>query len=275
MRIEKIEPCTALEDLRAQYMREATAALDGMWLWGLVPMADHYGLYRDDELAGYYCVNADGYMLQFFVSAQHRAQSLQLFEVVLKGSGTPHGALKGAFVSTAEPSFLSLCLDQSARVEVHALMYRLDDARLHSAAEDGASEIPSLVAVDASQLREAVDFAARSIGAPEDWLRGYYTTLIGRGELFGLWEDGSLIATGESRKSDKYQTDFVDVGMIVATSHRGKGVATQVLRRLAATNRENGLHSICSTEKANVAAQKAITRAGFVAYHRIVQFVMD
>ncbi len=129
-----------------------------------------------------------------------------------------------------------------------------------------------MIAIEPTQLAEALHFAMESIGAPEEWLTGYYTNLINRRELFGVWKGGRLIATGESRGYDKYQKDCADLGVIVAKSERGKGLATQILQRLATANDAKGLRSICSTEQANVGAQKAITRAGFFAPNRIIQF---
>lgn len=128
------------------------------------------------------------------------------------------------------------------------------------------------IPVDLAQLPQAIDFAVASIGAPEEWLQGYFSNLIQRQELFALWKNGRMIATGESRGYDEYQTEYADVGMVVAKSERGRGLATQILNQLVALNEAKGLKSICSTEKTNIAAQKAITRAGFFANHRIVQF---
>ena len=122
------------------------------------------------------------------------------------------------------------------------------------------------------EVSEAVDFAVASIGASAEWLNGYFTNLINRQELFGVWENGRLVATGESRGYDEYQTEYADLGVIVAESERCRGLATQVLKQLDAMNKANGLKSICSTEKTNVAAQKAIGQAGFFASNRIVQF---
>ena len=100
----------------------------------------------------------------------------------------------------------------------------------------------------------------------------YYGNLIDRRELYGVWENERLIATGESRGDVEYQTEYSDVGVIVAKSERGRGLATQILKQLVAMNQANGLKSICSTEKTNIAAQKAISRAGFVSSNRIIQF---
>ena len=257
-----------LTKLKKQYVQQTTAPLDGMWLGGFVPMANHFGCYEGDELVGFFCVNDAGYLLQFLVNQNCQSQSSQLFETVLHGDDLPSGNIKGAFVSTAEPYLLSLCLDCFSKFDVNALMYQLDGGIREKSQENALS----MTTVDSSQLSEAVDFAVASIGAPADWLTGYFTNLINRQELFGVWENGRLVATGESRGYDEYQTQYADVGVVVAESERGRGMATRVLRRLVAMNEAKGLKSICSTEKTNIAAQKAIGRAGFFASNRIVQF---
>jgi predicted acetyltransferase len=81
-----------------------------------------------------------------------------------------------------------------------------------------------------------------------------------------------LLAIGKIRGYDVFQTDYVDIGIIVTESERGKSLATQVLRQLADMNETNGLKSICSTEKGNIGALKAISRTGFFASNRIFQF---
>ncbi|WP_272873082.1 GNAT family N-acetyltransferase, partial [Vibrio anguillarum] len=81
-------------------------------------------------------------------------------------------------------------------------------------------------------MEQFVEFAATTIGAPEQWLTGYFGNLIDRKELFGYWSENELIATGECRLSDEYQTEYADLGMIVAQSQRGKGIATQLLKWL-------------------------------------------
>ena len=122
------------------------------------------------------------------------------------------------------------------------------------------------------QLSEVVDFEKTNIGAPEEWLTGYNTNLINRLELFGFWQNGRLVAIGEWRTYDEYQTDFVDLGFVVDASMRGKGIGTKVLNYLVTLSEAKGLKPTCSTDKTNLGAQKSISRAGFFAGNRIVQF---
>jgi predicted acetyltransferase len=267
MQATKMESTDRLAKLKKQYMKHTTAPLDGMWLCGFVPMASHFGFCEDNELVGFFCVNDEGYLLQFFMNQKYHSQSSQLFESILHRDDSPTGKIKGAFVSTAEPDYLSLCLDRFSQFEVNALMYQRDGVSKEEPQENALT----LTTVESSQLPEAVDFAVASIGASAEWLNGYFTNLINRRELFGVWENGRLVATGESRGYDEYQTGYADLGVIITESERGRGMATQVLRQLIAMNEAKGLKSICSTEKTNIAAQKAIGRAGFFARNRILQ----
>ena len=254
---------SSLADLKRQYLAQTTGPLDGMWLCGFVPMASHYALMHGDDLAGFYCVNDDGYLLQVAIDHRFQADASTIFESGLAGGD---GAVKGAFASTAEPLYFSMCLDRFAQFKVNALMYE------HNGETTSLPEPLGLRLVNESQLEQAVAHCVTSMGGPREWLVGYLGGLIAKKELFGAWQNGELIATGESRGSHEHQPGYVDVGVVVAPSQRGRGMATRVLQALVARNLELDLRSICSTEKGNKAAQKAIRRAGFRSRNRIVQF---
>ena len=259
-----------LGDLKQGYLQQTTAPLDGMWLFGFVPMASHYGFYSDEQLIGYCAINEEGYLLQFFLSAPFQSQADTVFKSLFADKSCT-GKVVGAFVSTAEPEYLSHCADSFTGFKVNSLMYQLD-SHFCPRPELSENDSVSMVLVTREQLADAVEVAVNSIGAPREWLRGYYEKLIGREELFGFWKEKELVAMGESRGNDEYQKEHVDLGVIVATTHQGQGLATHILRTLATLTQAKGLMPICSTEKTNLAAQKAITRAGFVARHRILQF---
>ncbi|MFT5700770.1 MAG: putative acetyltransferase [Desulforhopalus sp.] len=63
-----------------------------------------------------------------------------------------------------------------------------------------------------------------------------------------------------------------DLGFIVGQAQRGKGLGSSVLKNLVTLAESKGLKPICSTEKDNIGAQKAIRRAGLFAGNRIIQF---
>lgn len=274
LKIKPIENLEEISQLKQAYFAQSTAPLDGMWHFGFVPMSAHFGFYEheleQERLVGYCCINDDGYMLQFYLDDEAKTDPKELFTLIAEQNSTVTGDVKGAFVSTAEPQYLSLCFDNSSAHKVNALMYNPTQRdALNNQCELG------LKLAEPEQLNTFVAFAATNIGAPEQWLAGYYGNLISRKELFGYWSEGELLATGECRLFDEYQTEYADLGMIVAQSQRGKGIATQVLNWLVSTANERGLTPICSTESDNLAAQKAIKRAGLESLNRIVQIEFD
>ena len=264
--IIKIEQLEKLNELKAEYIKQATAPLDGMWLCGFVPMADHFGFYKNEELIGFCCINSDGYLLQFYVNQPNHALADDIFTSILNKENGVIGDVTGAFSSTAETHYLSLCLDHAAKTQVNTLMYQQIEKEVKQ-----KTDLP-MAAATAEQLAEFVEFAKANIGAPEEWVTGYYANLISRQELFGYWKNNELLAAGECRLFNEHQTDHADLGMVVAESERGQGIAAQVLTYLIALANGKGLTAMCSTEKTNIASQKAITRSGLTSSHRIVQF---
>ena len=269
VQIKKVESIEELSELKQQYINQTTAPLDGMWLCGFVPIANHFGFYENENLVGFCCINDEGYLLQFYLCPDNQDQATLLFDSVLTKKNSPIEKISGAFVSTAEPQYLSLCLDSFSKFKVHTLMYQQDKMSKTVQAQESVLQ---LTVVKPEQLAEMVGFAKFNVGAPEEWLTGYYTNLINRQELFGFWQNGRLLATGESRGYDEYQTEYADLGVIVDESTRGKGLGTSVLQQLTTISKNKGLKPICSTENSNTYAQKAISRAGFFAGNRIVQF---
>lgn len=237
-----------------------------MWHFGFAPMSAHFGFYENNALVGYCCINDDGYMLQFYLSQEAKTQAKELFTLIAEQNSSVIASVNGAFVSTAEPHYLSLCLDNSSTFKVNALMYQ-QVAPLTAESITGLD----LKLAGQEQLSEFVIFAVDNIAAPAQWLSSYFGNLIKRKELWGYWKNGKLLATGECRLFDEHQTNYADLGMIVTESARGKGIATRVLSSLVSLANERGLTPISSTESSNLGAQKVIYRAGLAPLNRIIQ----
>ena len=267
IKIKSIESLSELSELKQAYFQQTTAPLDGMWHFGFVPMAKHFGFYFNGELVGFCCINEEAYMLQFYLQADCQIHCQPLFTLIAEQNSAIIGNIKGAFVSTAEPHYLSLCLDNSSTFTVNALMYQQT-----SKITNQQNKCLELQLATKVQLAEFVQFAATNIGAPKEWLNGYYSNLITRKELFGYWHNKQIIAAGECRLFDHYQSEYADIGVIVSQSVRGQGIAKKVLSTLVRQAEKQGLTAICSTESSNTAAQKAISAVGFLSNNRIVQF---
>lgn len=265
--IQQISNLTDLKALKHQYFAQATAALDGMWHFGFVPNASHFGFFEGKNLLGYCAINTEGYLLQFYLAPEAKIQAEVLFSSIINDKNSFIGAVKGAFVSTAESHYLSLCLDNTSVFKVNALMFKENKQ-----AQINPHPTIEMTLAQPDQLNDFITFAVAAIGAPKEWLTGYYGNLIKRNELWGYWCDNKIVASGECRLFDEQQTSYADLGMIVAPSERGKGLATRIVNFLKQYANNQGLTAICSTESSNIAAQKAIIKAGFITQNRIIQF---
>lgn len=266
----RIEPSSLeeLKSLKLDYLTQTTAPLDGMWLCGFLPQSDHFSFRRGDSLLGYCCINREDELLQFYLEQPDDFLARSLLERMIEGKEAPQ--VQGAFASTAEPTYLSRCLDAFTSFEVNALMYELNPSRRVLADQNTTW---NLLPITREQLPEAMEFCLRSTEVSEDWLAGHCSNLVERAELLGCWWKDSLIGVGENRRFEEVQQGFTDLGVIVAPEHRGKGFATRILQKLIEQALEEGLEPICSTERDNLAAQKAITRAGFFSRNRIIHLV--
>ena len=256
-----LEPSSYLQltPSRKIYLEDTAAPLDGMWEDAFFPTSNHWNIHSDGKLIGYCAVNAEGALLGFHVldptfeaaAFEHCLDTLEIAR---------------AFVCTAEPAYLSLCLDKQSRVTVNTIMYEDDPGKAEPSVFPGDSTFRQ---IEHNEHHIAVKFGVDAIGADRDWLSGYYAERIEKNELYGLWRGEMLLAAGELRISPS-QKDVADVGMIVATPYRKRGIATLVLNQLRYMGRQSGLRLICSTERENIGAQKAILKAGFRATHRIL-----
>lgn len=276
--INKVKQISDLKTLKQAYIDHTTTALDGMWLCGFVPQAEHYSFDIGGDIkrqtVGFCCVNDEGYLLQFYLKPEYCEHASALFNELLNADNPPMPQILGAFVSTAEPLYLGHCLDNIPEFVVNAKMYQLNSASTPAPTATVVDNTAgwTLRPVTAAEQPQMVDFVLRNLDVPEQWLVPYFTNLVERNELFACWQGDILIGTGESRGYDEYQPDYADLGMIVDKDHQGRGAATWIMQQLIELTLAKGLKPICSTEQDNIAAQKAIGRAGFIAKNRILQF---
>ncbi len=246
--------------LRKKYHSDIKSPRDGMWET-FVDMGDHYLIATNDVTLGYLVLNAENYMLQFYVD--DKSLELDAFKSARETLG-----LNGAFIATMEAGLLFFSLDDHSSVAVNDIMYscpvttQLNDVQFPTENEWRL--------VDNENLDAAIEFAHEAIGANKAWLRGYYGERIAGDELFGLWLGGVLIAAGERRISP-YFSGVADLGMIVSNEHRGQGIATNILLKLLHDCRERMLYPICPTGVENTPAQRSIVKSGFIPDHRILK----
>lgn len=269
VKVTRAEFADVSRELRLAYMNNSSIALDGMWHWGFAVNGQHLMFTLDGNAIGYCCINEEGKLLQYLLMPEYNHLQRDIVKEIDAQLQIRGLALTGAYVSTAESHFLSMSFEFFKNVEVHSLLYR-DQKNIRLQEECDFSMRKSRI----DELNIFVGFAHAAIGAPEQWLEGYYSRLIEREELYGYWAKEQLLAAGELRRFDETQTECGELGVIVATEARGDGLGCKVLIHLQKLCKDRGLIPICSTEKQNLASQKAIERSGLVSQHRILSFTV-
>ena len=153
--IQQEHSLEALQTLKTDYLQQTTAALDGMWLTGFVPVAKHYGFYLNSNLVGYCCVNDEGFILQFHLAEDYEAEAASLFALIVANKCDTICEIHGAFTSTAEPQMLSYCADAFTQISVNALMYQFSRKDPSS---DAYRNPIALSPIDRNQLEQTVAF---------------------------------------------------------------------------------------------------------------------
>ena len=270
MQIKKEVDKSLFIDLKKQYLNEITAPLDGMYFDGFLPQSDHFFIIKENVNIGYFCINSDGFILQFYINLKNQQKSSEYFKEILE-KNKEIVKVNGALVSTAEPKYLSLCFDHFKNHSVTDLMFQKIDQKKSEKYDFKAEN--KLTLLKKENLDEVVEFAVDTIGMPENWCQEYFSNLINRNEIYGAWDDDNvLFATGESRGYDVFQKDYCDLGFMVHKNKQRKGVGTEIMKQLINLTENKGKIPICSTTPENVGSLKSIIKCGFYAPHRVIKF---
>lgn len=259
-----------LATLKTDHLETLTAPLDAYWEEAVIGFSDHYEIQCDGKNAGFFCLNGDKQLIAFYLTKEFGSHGEDSLSYVIKEHG-----VTAAMAGTNDPFFLSLCLDRTEKVAVHTLLFQ-DNTRVTLETEgfgDLSFELAKESAFDEvfenySGAGDAMDTDSVETGFED--LKSYIRSVMADHHIYILREDGSLIATSECRIS-KTQKPYADVGMIVATDQRRRGVGSHILNLTKELCYELDLRPICSCEAGNIGSKKAIAKAGFVSRHRVLQ----
>jgi RimJ/RimL family protein N-acetyltransferase len=258
---KKMETRRLIREVRIAYLRTLVGPLDGMWETTVIDSAAFWGIFLRDRRVGHFCLGTDRRMLRYdLIDAARMSSDAVLREIIATF------AIQHAVACTLEPFYFSSCLDLQTEAVVQCYLFR--------DATDGRS-VPDLGGlifrkVSEDETTRLVAFYQSHIEGDTGWVRRFVLERVKRGELFGLYDDQSLLATGECIPS-RLQPPYADLGVLVARPSRGKGLGTCVLMALKEHCARVGLTPICSCSAGNHASKRAILKAGFVTEHRTVK----
>lgn len=242
-----------IEDWR----KSLTAPQDGMWE-SFTDQAQHWIIQWKDKTVGYACVNPENCLLQFYINPQYLDVGVDIFETFIRQE-----KISKAIIGTNNPICLSLSLHFSQSVQVHTYLFKEFNEVTHHHKDQ------KVVKAKKNDLLRLIAFCNYSVGAPEQWLKGYLGDLIDKGEVFMLENGREIIGTCEVRKSAS-NPDVADLGIIVSPDYRRAGWGTFLLAKAREIAIAWNKSPICSCEKDNLGSLRAIQNNGFRSIHRML-----
>jgi len=244
-------------DYRKQLYNSFTAPLDGMWEALYIANATNYLIKYEGKEIGYCCIDQDKSLNQLFLKESHRYLMKTIVAELINRS-----VIILAHLSSIEPTVFNTCLLFSKAIEANTINYTFSSVQEKNVSA-GILNLNKATIHEGDKIRA---FFKEEIGFEDSF--GYTENLIKRGEIYIVEEENVIIATGECRLSDS-QPEYADVGMVVKNTNRKKGLGASVLSELLTIALKRKRKPICSTTVDNVAAQKAIERAGFYNSHTV------
>ncbi len=261
----QIEQSHVIQQLRNDYLQTLVAPMDGMWEGAVITHAAFWEIRDQEQHIGHFCIDSNNYLLRFHLLKTHQVRSQEIFHWVISTYGIQH-----AIVSTIEPLYFSLCLDAQISIKPHSYLFHDNTER----------ELPSglnnsvLRKAEKRELDTIIRFYRANTEGSKEWIEAFIQKRLNREELFVLYDRQVLVATGECI-ANHTQTPYTDLGMIVATSYRGRGLGSYILIQLKKHCYESGWKPICSCTAHNHASKKAIEKAGFISEHRMVEIMFS
>ncbi len=262
MKVIRLEDQEKFAVMQKDYLRTLIAPMDGMWEGMTIADSIVWKIQDQGRSAGFFCLDADGRLLRFFLSEDYQQNAYSIFSWVLS---TYH--VRSAFVSTMEAFFFSLCLDKQSRVKTHAYLFHHDLKVIEPSIDQSAL---CLKLAKESDLQDVVTFYERNAGGPGDWIEPFLHRRFERNELLLLYKEQMLVAAGECIPS-QLQPPYADMGMVVEESQRRQGLGSFMIMQLKKRCYEHHWKPICSCEVINPASKRAIEKAGMLSEHRLVE----
>ncbi|MDQ2715314.1 MAG: GNAT family N-acetyltransferase [Chloroflexota bacterium] len=259
------EHSDAVEQMRDDYLRTLLAPMDGMWESAVIAQATFWEIQHQGQHTGYFCTGSDYDLLRFYLVEDYQVRAQEIFRWVVSTHDIHY-----AIVSTIEPLYFSVCLDMQRGIALHSYLFR-DHARVELPAALSKSTFRK---AEKSELDDIVRFYRANTEGPGDWIEAFLHKRITREELFVLYDQQTLVATGECIPSQK-QAPYADLGMVVGQAYRGRGLGSSMLIHLKKHCYASGWQAICSCAAGNHASRKAIEKAGFISDQRMVKVLLS
>jgi GNAT superfamily N-acetyltransferase len=248
-----IDDRNVLNGLRAAYYAGLTGPVEP-WLEEQTHRAYYFAIRHDEELVGYACIDSEDRLLQFYLDDAQMPHAQSLFRRLIDGR-----IMHAAYVSTRNPSVLSLCMDAQQGVACQAYLF-VDQAMVDCPVRN--LEEPRFRQAEPADLSPLLamsnDFFAPTGGNLE------------RGKLYLLEAETTTLAVGMIETDDCHPSDTASLGMFVHPDYRWHGLGAHMIMRLKQRCYALGYTPIAGCWYGNLASKRTLERAGMVTKDRIL-----
>lgn len=240
-----------IQSQRKAYYNTLFAPLDGIWESLYIGGSTISSIKTEKENLGYCCIDNEKSLNQIYLKESHRYLMAEAIKQLIDSK-----MIVAAKLSSIEPISFNSCLAHSKSLKSDTINYKYTNQQKKNISNN---EI-QLRSANSDDIQNIKAFFNSEIGFNDQF--GYTENLVNQKQLYLYEKENTIQASGECRPS-KTQLKYADIGMVVKAENRKKGLGSKVLMALVEIAEKRDRKPICSTTTDNIAAQKAIEKAGF------------
>ncbi len=254
-----VESLGEIQDQRDNYLNglpysQGLNTEENVWI------CHYYKIEINLACAGYICVDSQKTLWEFYLESNAQIYSQEVFKFLIDMN-----YIVAAECKSYDNLLMSLCFDYHKKASCNAYLFRDDSVISYSLS--GFENIKIRLATkedfkglaEINRFAENVDFFYNL----EDEIR--------KEEIFIFHSDGELLGAGTCKKICK-SLNYYDIGMIVPTKYRRKGLGTYIIIKLKEYCYNNNKIPVCDCYYYNYPSKKTLEKAGFISKHRMVRF---
>jgi GNAT superfamily N-acetyltransferase len=252
--VKKIESIEKIQNQRELYMKSLPFAQEE-YIEQIVKKCDYYLIEVKSKTKGYFCVDKDKVLYEFYLNDEVLIFAQDIFKALLN---------KEYFISAESKTFdyllMSLCLDFNKKALCSGYLFRnFVNVKNYLVGFDN-------ICFRLANLKDSEKISDMS----EDFFENLEEQIL-KEEIFVLYSNENLLAAGVVQKVFP-SMNYYDIGMIVEKNHRGKGIGTYIITKLREICCEHNGVPICGCWYYNYASKRTLEKAGFISNHRIITF---
>ena len=247
-----------IEDLRTNYLDELGEAQE-LFLELKIRQARVVKIQSYTQTIGYAILGDDNIVLEYFISRANVHQIDMIFHELLHTF-----SIKKALCKSFDHALLSCCVQAQKQTKAVGILFRERDlCSLYMLGEH--------VAIRFAEPQDAQHIAAVNEEVFEH--DEEIDEVIANHNMFIFEQDRDLIGFGLFQRVIAGRAEF-DIGMLVTPKFRRQGYGTAIIHYLADYCQQQGWRPICGCAIENIASQRCLEKAGFIARYRMLEFAL-